>query len=78
MPETIRSFLARTPFVPFRVYVSDQASYDVMNPHMCSQGASAVFIGIARRDSSSPIWDEPVIIANRHITRVEPLVDEVA
>jgi hypothetical protein len=74
-PEAIRAMLERRPFIPFRIHVSDQVSYDVTNPRTCVIGGAATFIGIAR-DSDSPYWDEPVIVANRHITRLEPLVDE--
>ena len=77
-PESIRAMLDRRPFIPFRVHVSDQVSYDVTNPRMCVIGGAVTFIGVNRRDSASEFFDEPVIIANRHITRLEPLVDEVA
>jgi hypothetical protein len=77
-PESIRSMLDRRPFIPFRVHVSDQASYDITNPRMAMIGGAVLVIGITRRDSDSEFFDEPVIVANRHITRLEPLVDEVA
>jgi hypothetical protein len=77
-PESIRAMLVRQPFIPFRIHVSDQVSYDVTNPRMCVIGGAVTFIGINRRDSQSEFFDEPVFIANRHITRLEPLVDEVA
>ena len=34
------------------------------------------FIGIVR-DVASEFFDEPVLVANRHITRLEPLIEEV-
>ena len=77
-PESIRAMLTRQPFIPFRIHVSDQVSYDVHNPRMCVIGGAVTFIGVNRRDSDSEFFDEPVIIANRHITRLEPLVDELA
>jgi hypothetical protein len=70
--------LERKPFIPFRIHVSDQASYDITNPRMVFLGGAVTVIGINRRDSQSEFFDEPVIVANRHITRLEPLVDEVA
>ena len=77
-PDSIRAMLDRRPFIPFRVHVSDQVSYDVTNPRMCVIGGAVTFIGMNRRDSQSEYFDEPVIVANRHITRLEPLVDEIA
>ena len=70
--------LDRRPFIPFRVHVSDQASYDITNPRTAMIGGAVLIIGIHRRDSASEFFDEPVFVANRHITRLEPLVDEVA
>ena len=77
-PESIRAMLKRRPFIQFRIHVSDQVSYDVTNPEMCVIGGAVTFIGMNRADSASEFFDEPVIVANRHITRLEPLVDEVA
>jgi len=76
-PEAIRSMLDRKPFIPFRIHVSDQVSYDILQPRMVMIGGSVTVIGITR-NTDSPFFDEPVIVANRHITRLEPLVDEVA
>jgi hypothetical protein len=68
--------LDRRPFIPFRVHVSDQVSYDITNPRMAMIGGAVLIIGVTR-DSDSEYFDEPVIVANRHITRLEPLVDEI-
>ena len=77
-PEAIRAMLDRRPFIPFRVHVSDQTSYDITNPRMAMIGGAVLIIGVTRRDANSEFFDEPVIVANRHITRLEPLVDEIA
>ena len=77
-PEAIRAMLDRRPFIPFRIHVSDQVGYDVTNPRMVMIGGAVTVIGVNRRDSGSEFFDEPVIVANRHITRLEPLVDEIA
>ncbi len=70
--------LVRVPFVPFRVHVADVAQYDVTDPARVLLCRTVTCIGLNRRDSASEFFDEPVIVANRHITRLEPLVDEVA
>jgi hypothetical protein len=80
-PEAIRNLLIRVPFLPFRLHVSDQARYDILNPRMVMVGSSVIVIGINRDDPASEFFDEPVIVVNHHITRIEPLVelvDEVA
>ncbi len=77
-PESIRAMLDRRPFIPFRIHVSDQATYDVINPRMCMIGRVATFIGLSHCNSKGELFDEPVFIINRHITRLEPLVDEIA
>jgi hypothetical protein len=74
-PEQINAFTRRRPFVPFRVHVADGVSYDVLNPEFVSVGRTVLFVGV-RRDPTSEVLDEPVIVALRHITRIEPLVDQ--
>lgn len=72
-PESIRSMLDRKPFIPFRIYVGDQAHYDITKPAVVMIGGAVTVIGIVR-NVQSEFFDEPVIVANRHITRLEPLV----
>ncbi len=76
-PEELGSMLNRWPFVPFRIHVADQAMYEVRNPKMAMVGRTILFIGM-RRDLNSPYFDEPVVVSMRHITRVEPMVEELA
>ena len=71
-PMDLNNLLRRRPFMPFRIHVSDQAQYDITSHEWMMVGMTTAMIG-ARRDPNSPIYDEPVIIALRHITRVEPL-----
>jgi hypothetical protein len=77
-PEAIRALLVQVPFVPFRIHVADVARYDVTDPARVLLCRTVVCIGLSHRNSASEFFDEPVIVANRHITRLEPLVDEVA
>jgi hypothetical protein len=73
-PEELNSALKRRPFVPLRIHVSDQAMYEIRNPEMVMIGRTILFIGL-RRDINSPYFDEPVMVAMRHVTRVEPIVE---
>lgn len=73
-PQELKSMLERRPFIPFRIHISDQASYDITRPELVVVGGSMTFIGMIR-NVQSDFFDEPVIIANRHITRLEPLIE---
>lgn len=75
-PEQINTMTRRRPFIPFRIHVVGGVSYDVLNPEWVSIGRTVAFIGI-RRDPTSEYFDEPVIVALRHVTRLEPLVDAI-
>lgn len=75
-PDELNSMLNRRPFVPLRIHVADQAMYEVRNPQMAMIGRTILFIGL-QRDVNSPYFDEPVVVSMRHITRVEPIVEEV-
>jgi len=66
--------LNRRPFMPFRLHISEITSYEIRNPELVLVGASVTFIGIIR-NVQSDFFDEPVLVANRHITRVEPIVE---
>lgn len=74
-PEQINSLTRRRPFIPFRIHVTDGVHYDVTNPEFISIGRTVLFVGV-RRDPNSEFFDEPVLVALRHVTRVEPLVNQ--
>lgn len=75
-PSEIKALLNRRPFVPFRIHVAEVSHYDIHNPEMVMVGTAALFIGL-RREIESPYWDEPAIVALRHITRIEPLIESL-
>ena len=68
----ILEFTLRKPFIPFRVHVAGITHYDVLHSEWIMVGVTTAFIG-GRRDPNSPIFDEPIVIALRHITKLEPL-----
>jgi hypothetical protein len=74
-PHALRELLARRPFVPFRLYVSDGRNFEVRRPELVVAGASLIIIGVVRPAVSNEFWDEPVLIANRHITGTDPIVE---
>ncbi len=73
-PEELNSALRRRPYIPLRIHVTDGVHYDIPIPDMAMIGRTILFIGL-RRDIESPYFDEPVWVALRHVTRVEPIVE---
>ena len=70
----IHACLRRRPFLPFRVHVTGDVYYDVREPEMAMVGMSVFILG-QRRNIESEYFDEPVLVALRHITRIEPLLE---
>lgn len=76
-PESLREMLERRPFLPFRLHLSDGRHFVISRPELVFIDGSVTVIGIVR-DSASEFFDEPVIVANRHITGLEPIIEAVA
>jgi len=74
-PDAIGQELAREPFVPIRIFVSDGHAYDVRNPGLCLIFRGTMYI--ARIDRPSRITDDMDVIDCAHITRIEQ-IDEPA
>lgn len=73
-PEALRDVLNRRPFLPFRLHLSDGRHFVISRPELVFIGGSMTVIGIVR-NVASEFWDEPVTVANRHITSLEPIVE---
>ena len=65
------SVLKQQPFGPLRVYLSDGSSYEITHPDQVMVGRRASHIGMSG-DGQGP-FQQIAIVANIHITRVEPL-----
>lgn len=76
--QELRAMLDRRPFIPFTIHLSDQSRFEIRNPHLVSVGTRATFIGIPRENVQGELWDEPVLIYNIHIARIEPLMQAPA
>lgn len=72
-PQDILDLLQRRPFEPFRLCLSDGASFEVRHPELAMVGRSTMLIGIAAPDSPEPVFDRFVNCALMHITRTEPI-----
>ena len=73
-PEALRDVLNRRPFLPFRLHLSDGRHFVISRPELVFIGGSMTVIGLVR-DVASEFWDEPVTVANRHITSLEPIIE---
>jgi hypothetical protein len=72
--ETLREWLKRQPFQPFRVHVSDGRTFDIRLPRTNLLAQSFIKIGIPEPDSTDPLsCDYTEYVPLAQITRLEPL-----
>jgi len=72
-PEDIIALLRKSPFQPFRIWVSDGAHFDVSHPDLAMVFRTIVVIGVpGRRGPDGPL-EKSVNVALVHITRTEAL-----
>jgi len=77
--ETVREWLKRQPFQPFRVYVSDGRTYDVRYPRMNLLAQTYIKIGIPAPDIPSEIvCDHTEYVRLNEITSIEPLAPDAS
>ena len=71
-PEDDREHIIQQPFQPFRIYMSDGATFDVRHPEMCIIQRSAIYVVIPDPKHS---WmaDRLAHCALIRITRIEHL-----
>jgi hypothetical protein len=71
-PEELREHLIQRPFQPFRMYVTDGASYDVRHPDLLLVGKRSAVVGL----TSTPedvYFERTARVDLLHIVRLEPL-----
>jgi len=70
-PEDVREHVVKQPFKPFRIFMSDGATFDILHPDLCLIGRSAVqfVIPVAKKPW---MYDRLAHCALIHITRIEP------
>jgi hypothetical protein len=69
--EQIRPLIRKRPFQPFRVCVSDGASYDVAHPEAAQVSGGALSILLPVTGILGPAVERRILISFIHITRVE-------
>ena len=72
--DTLREWLKRQPFQPFRVFLSDGRTFDVRHPRTNLLAQTFIKIGIPEPNSTDPwICDYTEFVPLTQITKVEPL-----
>jgi hypothetical protein len=68
----LREYLAKTPFQPFRIFLSDGSHHDVPHPEFAWLVGSRLYVAkvVKERGPDDPRVDELAIL---HIMRFEPL-----
>jgi hypothetical protein len=74
-PQELLEAVRRHPFVPFRLYVSEGATYDIRHPENLLVGLASVTIAV--RDDPASYYQRIEIVAARHIIRMVPLEQPV-
>ncbi len=70
-PENVQKHVLRQPFRPFRIFLSDDAVYEVRQPEMVLVGEREVFIGLPGPGERFPRHIASCDLL--HVTRIEPI-----
>jgi hypothetical protein len=77
--ETLREWLKRQPFQPFRVHLTDGRRFDVLYPRMNLLAQTFIKIGIPAPDIPSEIvCDHTEYMRLDEITSIEPLAADTS
>jgi hypothetical protein len=66
-------WVRRRPFLPFRIHVSDGATYDIRHPDQAMPLLSTVSVTVSGGLAGAPEAGAMVTISLRHITRLVPI-----
>jgi hypothetical protein len=70
-PEDLQRRLRTRPFEPFRLFLSDGATYEIRHPELVMLGRRSLVLGIVN-DPSETLYDRTIDIDLLHIVRTEP------
>ena len=81
-PDALNSELAKDPFVPLRIHLSDGRIVEVFNPRLTFIAGTSFYIyepGRGNNGRSRIVASrEPNVIALRHIVSIEPITPAAA
>lgn len=72
-PNQLLRINRQQPFVPFRLYLSDGAAYEVRHPDQLMLGGWFAFLGLPASDQPGGLFDRWVNFDPLHVVRVEPI-----
>jgi hypothetical protein len=72
-PEELRAVLHRSPFVPFKLTVTEGSAYDVRHPELCMVGRRSAVLGLIGADAADVLFERTVTVDLLHIVKLEPL-----
>jgi hypothetical protein len=70
-PDLLRKLLKEKPFSPFRVYVSDGATYDVAHPEIAWVRGMTLVVNVYPSGFAEPRGERLAHVSLIHVTRVE-------
>jgi len=76
-PQEVKKYLAKRPFIPFRLHVSDGSNHDVLEPLAAYVDLLHVEVGVGY-DEETGLYKKSIWIAPNAITRIEPLPEMAA
>jgi len=71
-PRDLLKRVKQRPFIPFRLVVSEGATYDVRHPDFVMVGRDSAVIGI-QGDQEQDFYETSVLVDLLHVVRLEPL-----
>src|SRR5438309_488836 len=78
-PMDIAEFLQQKPFEPFRIHVTDGASYDILHPEFVLISPTRVWIMVPwKQKPTLPFFERTDSVALMHVSRLEKLAPQAS
>ncbi len=71
-PTELRDSLTQQPFEPFRLVLSDGATYDIRHPDLLWVGQRAAYVGFTGQ-AGSTFFERSVKVDLLHVTQIVPI-----
>jgi hypothetical protein len=73
-PDAVLKALRQRPFIPFRLYVSDGALFEVRHPDLVLVAPGYIIIGMPPAYPQPATIERHEVVALQHVTRLEPIL----
>jgi hypothetical protein len=70
--------LRQRPFIPFLIYASDGATYEVRHPELVMVGIASAVVGMPPPGQAQLPYERYEIVDLRHIVRLAPMPTNVS